>query len=175
MSYGTGAIMSVPGHDTRDWEFASKFNLPIIEVVAGGNVEKEPFLDIEKGVMVNSGILNGLEVKEAKVKIIKWLEDKGIGEKKVNYKLRTGYSQDRDTGESLFRWCIVTNAAGCRFPKMSSRCCFPRLKATSRMTRENHLLQTFPNGTLQPVRNAEARAGARQTQCRNGPDHPGTT
>ena len=68
MSYGTGAIMSVPGHDTRDWEFASKFNLPIIEVVAGGNVEKEPFLDIEKGAMVNSGILNGLEVKEQKLR-----------------------------------------------------------------------------------------------------------
>ena len=74
MSYGTGAIMAVPGHDTRDWEFAKKFNLPIIEVVKGGDVEKEAFTDCATGIMVNSGILNGLSVEEAKKKIIEWLE-----------------------------------------------------------------------------------------------------
>lgn len=69
MSYGTGAIMAVPGHDSRDWEFAKTFNLPIVEVVAGGDIEKEAYEDIEEGVMVNSGFLNGLPVKEAQQKL----------------------------------------------------------------------------------------------------------
>ena len=70
VSYGTGAIMAVPGHDTRDWDFAKKFGLPIIEVVKGGDVEKEAFTDCATGIMVNSGILDGLTVEEAKKKII---------------------------------------------------------------------------------------------------------
>jgi len=102
MSYGTGAIMAVPGHDTRDWEFAKKFGLPIIEVVAGGDIEKEAFTDIETGRMVNSDFLNGLEVKEAKEKIIAWLEEKGIGKRKVNYKLRDWvFSRQRYWGEPI--------------------------------------------------------------------------
>ena len=102
MSYGTGAIMAVPGHDTRDWEFAKKFGLPIIEVVAGGDIEKEAFTDIETGRMVNSDFLNGLEVKEAKEKIICWLEEKGIGKRKVNYKLRDWvFSRQRYWGEPI--------------------------------------------------------------------------
>ena len=88
MSYGTGAIMAVPGHDTRDWEFAKKFGLPIIEVVKGGDVEKEAFTDCATGIMVNSGFLDGLTVEEAKKTIIKWLEEQKKGETKVNYKLR---------------------------------------------------------------------------------------
>ena len=79
MTYGTGAIMAVPAHDTRDWEFAKKFDLPIIEVVKGGDVEKEAFTDCETGVMVNSDFLNGLSVEEAKEKIKQWLEDNGKG------------------------------------------------------------------------------------------------
>ena len=102
MSYGTGAIMAVPGHDGRDWEFARKFNLPVIEVVAGGDIEKEAFTDIEKGIMVNSDFLNGLEVKEAKEKIIAWLEEKGLGKRKVNYKLRDWvFSRQRYWGEPI--------------------------------------------------------------------------
>jgi len=102
MTYGTGAIMAVPGHDTRDWEFAKKFNLPIVEVVEGGNVEEEAYTDIEKGKMVNSGFLNGLDVKEAKEKIIEWLEEKGIGSRKVNYKLRDWvFSRQRYWGEPI--------------------------------------------------------------------------
>ena len=101
-SYGTGAIMAVPAHDTRDWEFARKFDLPIVEVVRGGDVEKEAFTDTETGVMVNSGFLDGLEVAEAKKKIIEWLEEKGIGEKKVNYKLRDWvFSRQRYWGEPV--------------------------------------------------------------------------
>ena len=107
ITYGTGAIMAVPAHDTRDWEFAKVFNLPIIEVVAGGNVEEAAFTDVETGTMVNSGILNGLEVKDAKVKIIEHLEEKGIGTKKVNYKLRDWvFSRQRYWGEPIpLVWC----------------------------------------------------------------------
>ncbi|NTV90639.1 MAG: leucine--tRNA ligase [Clostridiales bacterium] len=102
MTYGTGAIMAVPGHDDRDWEFAKKFNLPIIEVVAGGDIEKEAFTDIEKGTMINSGLLDGLEVKAAKEKISDWLEGKGLGLRKVNYKLRDWvFSRQRYWGEPI--------------------------------------------------------------------------
>ena len=107
ITYGTGAIMAVPAHDTRDWEFAKVFDLPIIEVVAGGDVQKEAFTDVETGTMVNSGILNGLEVKDAKQKIIEYLEEKGIGKKKVNYKLRDWvFSRQRYWGEPIpLVWC----------------------------------------------------------------------
>ena len=102
VSYGTGAIMAVPAHDTRDWEFAKKFGLPIIEVVKGGNVEEEAFTDCETGVMVNSGILDGLTVEEAKKKITAYLEEKGIGHAKVNYKLRDWvFSRQRYWGEPI--------------------------------------------------------------------------
>ncbi|HBE12947.1 MAG TPA: leucine--tRNA ligase, partial [Clostridiales bacterium] len=88
ITYGTGAIMAVPAHDTRDWEFAKMFHLPIVEVVKGGDVEQEAFTDVETGTLVNSDFLNGLEVAEAKNKIIAWLLEKGLGYEKVNYKLR---------------------------------------------------------------------------------------
>ena len=103
MGYGTGAIMAVPAHDERDWEFAKKFNMPIIEVVAGGrNVQEECYSDVESGIMVNSGFLNGLTVKEAIPAMIKWLEEKGIGEKKVNYKLRDWvFTRQRYWGEPI--------------------------------------------------------------------------
>lgn len=102
MTYGTGAIMAVPGHDTRDWEFAKKFNLPIIEVVAGGDVETAAYTDTESGILVNSGFLNGLEVSQAKQKITEWLAEKGLGERKINYKLRDWvFSRQRYWGEPI--------------------------------------------------------------------------
>ena len=102
MTYGTGAIMAVPAHDTRDWEFARKFNLPVIEVVAGGDVEKEAYTDIQDGVMVNSGFLNGMNVAQAKKAIIEYLTEKGLGEKKVNFKLRDWvFSRQRYWGEPI--------------------------------------------------------------------------
>lgn len=102
VSYGTGAIMAVPAHDTRDWEFAKKFDLPIIEVVKGGNVQKEAYTDCAKGIMVNSGMLDGLTVDEAKKKIIDWLTSEGKGHSKVNYKLRDWvFSRQRYWGEPI--------------------------------------------------------------------------
>ena len=102
MGYGTGAIMAVPAHDTRDYDFAKAFDLPIIEVVAGGDVEKEAFTDCATGVMVNSDFLTGLSVEEAKVKIIDWLKENGKGEPKVNFKLRDWvFSRQRYWGEPI--------------------------------------------------------------------------
>ncbi len=106
MSYGTGAIMAVPAHDERDWEFAKKFNLPIIQVVAKNgeevDVNEAAFTDVATGVLVNSGFLNGLEVKDAKEKMISFLEEKGIGAAKVNYKLRDWvFSRQRYWGEPI--------------------------------------------------------------------------
>ena len=102
MTYGTGAIMAVPAHDTRDYDFAKKFNLPIIEVVKGGDIEKEAFTDCATGTMVNSEMLDGLSVEEAKTRIIDWLKENGKGEPKVNFKLRDWvFSRQRYWGEPI--------------------------------------------------------------------------
>lgn len=100
MTYGTGAIMAVPGHDQRDYEFATKFNLPIIEVISGGEIDKEAYSG--EGTIVNSGFINGLSVEEGKEKMIEWLEEKGLGERKINYKLRDWvFSRQRYWGEPI--------------------------------------------------------------------------
>ena len=103
VTYGTGAIMEVPAHDSRDWDFAKKFNLPIIEVVSGGkNVQEEAYTDVYKGNMVNSEFLNGLPVKEAIPTMIEWLEKQGLGKRKVNFKLRDWvFSRQRYWGEPI--------------------------------------------------------------------------
>ncbi len=102
VSYGTGAIMAVPAHDTRDWEFAKKFNIPMVEVVSGGDIEKEAFTDCATGVMVNSGFLTGMSVEEAKEAIKVWLEENNKGKTKVNFKLRDWvFSRQRYWGEPI--------------------------------------------------------------------------
>ncbi len=102
VSYGTGAIMAVPAHDTRDYEFAKTFGLPMVEVVKGGDIEKEAFTDCETGVMVNSGFLDGLTVEQAKEKIKEWLQETGKGVPKVNYKLRDWvFARQRYWGEPI--------------------------------------------------------------------------
>ncbi len=106
MSYGTGAIMAVPAHDDRDWEFAKKFGLPLIQVVAKDgeevDINEAAFTDVATGVLINSDFLNGLEVKDAKKKMIKFLEEKGIGQAKTNYKLRDWvFSRQRYWGEPI--------------------------------------------------------------------------
>ena len=102
MSYGTGAIMAVPAHDERDYDFAKAFDLPIIEVVAGGDVTKEAYVDIANGVMINSGFLDGLKVQDAIKTIIDWLHEKNLGEPKVNFKLRDWvFSRQRYWGEPI--------------------------------------------------------------------------
>ena len=106
MSYGTGAIMAVPAHDERDWKFAKKFNLPLIQVVAKDgeevDINEAAFTDVATGVLINSGFLNGLQVKDAKEKMIEFLEEKKIGKAKVNYKLRDWvFSRQRYWGEPI--------------------------------------------------------------------------
>ncbi|MGI6315630.1 MAG: leucine--tRNA ligase [Christensenellales bacterium] len=107
VSYGTGAIMAVPGHDTRDWAFARKYGLPVIEVVAGGDVAKEAYTNTETGILVNSGFLDGMQVSEAKEAITCFLEEKGVGKATVNYKLRDWvFSRQRYWGEPIpLVWC----------------------------------------------------------------------
>lgn len=102
MSYGTGAIMAVPGHDGRDWEFAKKFGLPIVEVVSGGDVEKEAYTDTAQGTIVNSDFINGMEVNSAIEHISNWLEERDLGTKKTNFKLRDWvFSRQRYWGEPI--------------------------------------------------------------------------
>ena len=102
IGYGTGAIMAVPGHDTRDYEFAKKFELDIVEVIAGGDIEKEAYTDTYEGTLVNSEILDGLNVKDAKEKIIQFLEDENIGERTTNFKMKDwAFNRQRYWGEPI--------------------------------------------------------------------------
>ncbi|HOW23822.1 MAG TPA: leucine--tRNA ligase [Sedimentibacter sp.] len=102
MGYGTGAIMGVPGHDQRDWEFAKKFNIPIIEVIAGGNIEEAAFTDVEDGILINSDMINGLRVKDAIEKITNYLVENKLGERKVNYKMKDwAFNRQRYWGEPI--------------------------------------------------------------------------
>jgi leucyl-tRNA synthetase len=102
MDYGTGAIMAVPGHDERDYAFAKKFGCPIVEVIAGGDISQEAYTDTEHGILVNSGLINGLSVKEAKEKIITWLEEHKVGQKAIQYKMKDwAFNRQRYWGEPI--------------------------------------------------------------------------
>ena len=100
MGYGTGAIMAVPGHDTRDWEFARKFNIPIVEVIQGGNIEEEAYTDTQNGILINSPLIDGLKVPEAINKIIDYLEKNDLGKRTINYKMKDwAFNRQRYWGE----------------------------------------------------------------------------
>ncbi len=170
MSYGTGAIMAVPGHDTRDWEFAQKFHLPIVEVVAGGDVTKEAFTDIEKGTLVNSGFLNGMQVEDAKKAMIDWLEEHHIGEKKVNFKLRDWvFSRQRYWGEPI----PIVHCPKCGYvplPEEELPLLLPEVES----------YEPGPNGESPLASMKEwvqttcpQCGGPRQIRCRSGPVLPG--
>ena len=119
-TYGTGAIMAVPAHDTRDYDFARAFGLPIVEVVAGGDVEKEAFTDCATGVMVNSGFLTGMTVDQAKKAITAWLEENGKGHKpRSTTSCATGCSAASATGASPSPWSTAPTAAGSPCPRAS--------------------------------------------------------
>lgn len=130
MSYGTGAIMAVPAHDERDWEFAKKFNLPIIQVVAKNgeevDVNEAAFTDVATGVLINSDFINGLEVKEAKEKMIEFLTERELVMQRLIISFVTGCSLVRDTGASLFQLFIVTNVAMFQLMRANFHYCFQR-------------------------------------------------
>lgn len=168
MSYGTGAIMAVPAHDERDWEFAKKFNLPIIEVVKGGNVDEAAFTDTETGVLVNSDFLNNMEVKDAKEKIIVWLEEKGIGKRKINYKLRDWVFSRQRYWENLFHLYIVKNVVGFQFLRISFLLLCQRLKTMYQQKLVNHLLLILENGLKLLVQNVVVMLKEKQILCLNG-------
>ena len=102
MGYGTGAIMAVPGHDTRDWDFAHKYGCPVREVIAGGNVAEAAYTDIQSGTLVNSQFLDGLSVADAKAAMVAWLQEKGIGKEKINYNMKDwAFNRQRYWGEPI--------------------------------------------------------------------------
>ena len=168
MSYGTGAIMAVPAHDERDYDFAKVFHLPIVEVVKGGDIEKEAFTDCETGVMVNSGFLNGMTVEQAKQAIKKWLSDNGKGEPKVNYKLRDWiFSRQRYWGEPIpLVYCEKCGWVPVPYEQLP--CCCPTWTATSPQKTAIPRLPRFPSLSTPPARTAAARQSARPTPCPTG-------
>ena len=174
MTYGTGAIMAVPGHDTRDWEFAKKFGLPIVEVVKGGDVEKEAFTDCETGIMVNSGMLDGLTVEEAKKKIIAWLEKEGKGQPKVNYKLRDWvFSRQRYWGEPI----PIVYCEKCGYvplPESELPLTLPEVESYEPTENGESPLAKMDAGSTPPVPAAAAPPNGRPTPCPSGQAPPGT-
>ena len=165
ISYGTGAIMAVPAHDERDWEFAKKFGLPIIEVVKGGDVQNAAYTDIENGILTNSGFLNGLSVAEAKKTIIQWITDQGFGHRKVNYKLRDWvFSRQRYWGEPIplvyCEHCGWVPVAEQELPVK-----LPEIR--------NYMQTDIGESPLVPARTVAHRQSGKRILCRSGRALPG--
>ena len=164
MSYGTGAIMAVPAHDERDWAFAKKFNLPIVEVVAGGDVQNAAFTDVQTGTLVNSGFLDGLEVADAKKKIIEYLEENKIGTPKKNYKLRDWvFSRQRYWGEPI----PIVKCEKCGYVPLSED------ELPLELPDVESYVPTDNGGLIQHVRAAAVRQRERLILCLSGQVHHG--
>lgn len=146
VSYGTGAIMAVPAHDTRDWEFAKKFDLPIIEVVKGGNVQEKAFTDCATGIMVNSGILDGLTVDEAKKKSLSSSQKRKLDIQRSIISFVTGFFLVRDIGANLFRLYIALVAEQLHFLKVNFHLSFQMLNHMSQQITANLHLQLLIHG-----------------------------
>jgi leucyl-tRNA synthetase len=166
--------MAVPAHDSRDWEFAKKFDLPIVEVVKGGNVQQEAYTDVASGILVNSGFLNGLEVAEAKVKVSSWLEERGLGEKKVNFKLRDWvFSRQRYWGEPIpLVYC--EKCGWVPVPEEELPVVLPDVENYEPTDNGESPLSKMKNGLKLLVQSVEERLAEKPTQCHNGQDLHGT-
>ena len=167
MGYGTGIVMGVPGHDQRDWEFATKFGLPIVEVVAGGDITKEAFVaKDDSAVMVNSGFLNGMTVKEAIPAMKKYVVEQGIGKEKVNYKLRDWvFSRQRYWGEPI----PMVNCPKCGWVPVPEEELPLLLPITANLPS-----QRCATGSRRPARSAAAKPSARPIRCPTGRAQAGT-
>ena len=170
--YGTGAIMAVPAQDERDWEFARAHELPIIRTV-------EPPADFEDGAytgtgtVINSGFLDGLSTTAAKEAMIEWLEKEGHGERKINYKLRTGSSQDNAIGASRFR-SFLRRAASAVCRRKICRCCCLNSTTSNPADHPRVRSQRQLTGSIRPIVTATPRS-VRRIRCRSGPVHAGIT
>ena len=177
-SYGTGAIMAVPAHDTRDWEFAKKFGLPIIEVVKGNtpsNLDEAAFTDVATGTLVNSGFLNGLSVNDAKAKMVKWLKKTAKAVIKSTLNCVTGSSAVSVTGANPSRWSSVKNAAGSRFRKVNCRSVCRKSPTLSRARTAKARLHGILTGSIPPARAAAVLLNVKPILCRSGLALPGTS
>ena len=177
-TYGTGAIMAVPAHDTRDWEFAKKFGLPIIEVVKGNtpsNLDEAAFTDVATGTLVNSGFLNGLSVVDAKKKMITWLEENGKGRDKVNYKLRDWvFSRQRYWGEPI----PMVHCDKCGWqplPESSLPLTLPDITDFEPGRTASPRWHATRTGSRPPAPAAAAPLPVRPTPCPSGQVLPGTS
>ena len=179
MSYGTGAIMAVPAHDERDWEFAKKFGMPIIQVVESSkgsvDVNEAAFTDVATGRLVNSGFLNGMEVEEAKKAITEYLEKEGSAFPRPMINSGTGSFPDSVTGGSRFPSCAVKSAVMCRFRKNSFRWNCPMWRATCPRTTGSPLWRPCAAGWRLPAPVAEGLRSGRRILCLSGRGLPGTS
>ncbi len=177
-TYGTGAIMAVPAHDSRDWEFAKKFGLPIIEVVKGNtpaNLDEAAFTDVATGTLVNSGFLTGLSVEDAKEKMYPGWKKTTRAARRSTSSCVIGCSAASVTGASPSPWCTAKSAAGSPSPKASCRCDCRKLPTLSRARTAKARWPATPSGSRPPARAAAAPLPVKPIPCPSGPVLPGTS
>ena len=172
--YGTGAVMLVPAHDSRDYEFATKFGFDVVRVISkdGKDTElTEPFLG--KGQLLNSGQFNGLDNEEAKKAITEYLISIDKGGFKTNYKVKTGFFPDKDIGENQFHWFIVLQTVSFQCQETELPLKLPEVRSMSQPEPVSRWPQLM-SGLIQPVQNAADRPKGKQTPCHSGQARVGT-